>query len=78
MTIISGYSIRWNLLFRQALFWLFAELTLNLIGIDNLVDCIEYLLTRQKQAATVQPVVLSSTSKNNRFLRQDRAVRIFL
>ena len=68
MAIISGQRIRWRLLCRQTIFWLFAELTLNIIGLDNLVDCIEYLLTRQKQAAIVQPVYLNGSIRNDNCL----------
>lgn len=62
MAIIVGQNIRWRLLGKRVIFWLFAELALGVVGLDNLVDCIEYLLTRQRQAAIVQPVHLSTTA----------------
>ena len=65
MAIIAEQSIRWGLLCRQAIFWVFVELMLNVIGLDNLVDCIEYLLTRQKQAAIVQSIYLDGSIQNN-------------
>ena len=64
MVNIIGQSIRWRLLCRQAIFWIAAELALNIVGLDNLIDCIEYLLTRQKQAAIVQPVTQIALSSS--------------
>lgn len=75
MAIISGQGIRWSLLCRQAIFWIVAELTLNIIGLDNLVDCIEYLLTRQKQAAIVQPIYSNSAIQHNDCLGFLRSAR---
>lgn len=75
MAIIAGQNIRWRLLAKQVIFWLFAELALGMVGLDNLVDCIEYLLTRQRQAAIVQPVYLSTTITNDDHLGQHPAAR---
>lgn len=65
MTTISRQTVRWGLLCKQVVFWLFAELTLGMVGLDNLVDCIEYLLTRQRQAAIVQPVYINGSIADN-------------
>ena len=60
-----SHKIYWRQLFQHIFFWLFAELTLTVMGVDNIADYIEYLLSRQKLTAIVQPAyVIGSTADN--------------
>ncbi len=41
-------AIKWKTLFLQILVWFSLELTLNLLGFDDLVDYTEFILETQK------------------------------
>ena len=71
MTTTLGQTIRWRQLCKQAIFWLFAELALGIVGLDDLIDCIEYLTTRQRQTAIVQPIYLSSSNGSNAHISKE-------
>ena len=66
-------EIHWRRLCQHAFFWLFAELTLTVIGVDNIADYIEYLLSRQKLITVAQPayVVAPPAEAQHRLLLSD-------
>lgn len=59
MVAIKGHKNYWGQLCRRILFWLSAELVLTVMGVDDLIDYIEYLRTRQQLTVMLQPVVSS-------------------
>ena len=39
-------NIRWKILLFKSIFWLFAEIFLNVIGVDDLADYSEFVFER--------------------------------
>lgn len=62
---ISTPQVRWRQLGQHAAFWILAELILNIIGVDNIADYIEYLINRQKLTATAAPAYVLCHSCTN-------------
>ena len=56
MRSFSRHTVRWRHLGRHFVFWLSAEILLGLVGLDDLADCVEYLITRQRLAMVVYPL----------------------
>ncbi|MEM9803740.1 MAG: hypothetical protein AAF959_00545 [Cyanobacteria bacterium P01_D01_bin.56] len=61
MTILKEQKVRWRLLSKHLFFWLSAEIFLGIVGLDNLADCVEYLLNRQRLIVASQPVCVNQS-----------------
>jgi hypothetical protein len=46
-------QIKWKKLVTQIIFWLVAEIILNLLGLDNLADYGEFVFDREAIVSTV-------------------------
>lgn len=46
-------QVYWQKLFAKMMFWLLAELVLNLVGLDNLADYSEFLLSGKQMAGRI-------------------------
>lgn len=59
MIAVGEHRNYWGRLCRRMLFWLSAELVLTVMGVDDLIDYIEYLRNRQQLIIMPQPVLSS-------------------
>lgn len=61
--------VNWGQLCKRLFFWLSAELILTVMGVDDLIDYIEYLRTRQQLVILAQPVYVDSPERAKQGLK---------
>ena len=54
-------QFQWHKLINKVIFWLLAEIILNLVGLDNMADYSEFLLTERITPPKVPLQVVSVT-----------------
>ncbi|MEM9807745.1 MAG: hypothetical protein AAF959_20965 [Cyanobacteria bacterium P01_D01_bin.56] len=63
MATVEYQVVDWGQLCKRLFFWLSAELILTVMGVDDLIDYIEYLRTRQQLVILAQPVYVDSPER---------------